>query len=289
MKNIYFGTQPSLIRKKMLNLASHFAHAVTPNLALKTSYKFLVNPFGRRYVDLKELAVDDEFDIETKLGRVHLYYFKGGPKHILISHGWADTTQSMKTIIKNLLVEGYSVWSIDHIGHGKSEGNVSHLLGYIEGLNKAIEFIEKDFGYVHSIIGHSAGALSSLNLDYHTLKNKKVVLLGLPIKFFDSMFKKMDQMGIAKRVLKTLLEDLGNKYQVDWRTLTAHHHTEKFGDNFLLIHCKDDDASSYTNLTEFLMSNDLGHMNLFTTEKLGHRKILRDTKVMDQIVGFLRE
>ncbi len=291
MKQIYFGDGFNSITRGILSYTTAMAHNLVPKLTLKTSYKVLVNPHSRRSVSFKELRPKLQFKVQTKLGKIHLYKFSEGRKCILISHGWGDTSGSFYYLIKFLIDQGYSVWSFDHIGHGQSEGNISHLFGFIEGFKSVLDQLDKWDLNVYGIVAHSMGAAALLNLDKHYLIDKKLFLLSTPIKFFESMFTKMDQAGISKRILKSLLEDVSSQYGRSWKELHPFMHYDKVSalaklDNTLFIHDKDDHDCSYEDLADYVARTN---MPLMTTKELGHRKLLRDNTVFEMIRLKLRE
>lgn len=282
-KSVFFRGKPGPGAKAVLNMATGLAVHLVPDRTLKAAKKLLINPQSRRKVSFKELEPTLELDTPSQFGDVHLYYFAGGEKHILICHGWADTTQSMQTIIKSFVDKGYSVWAMDHVGHGKSEGNESHLFAYIDGLKNAIHTIEYNYAPVIGVVAHSAGAAAVLNLDDDFLKSRKFAVLGIPIKFFESMYNQMEMMGIHHKILTNLLNDLSMSFGLNWQELNPNQHEDKIGDHFLFVHDKDDEISPFDELKSFLKNCT---SKLIVTEGLGHRKILKDEKVINQLVEF---
>ena len=284
-KSIYFKDS-SPKSKTALKALTTVATKVAPALTLQASKRVLTRPSGKRTVEFKHLLPTHEYKVKTRLGDVHLYYFKGGSTQHLVAHGWADTTQSMESVIINALELGHSVWALDHIGHGKSSGKKSHLFAYIEGLKQVIDMVESVHSPIHVLTGHSSGAAAILNLDKEYLKERKVILMGTPIRFFENMSNKLDELGIHPKVLDDLLEDVSKEFQTDWKKLRPMQHKSKLAENFLFIHDEEDKFCPYADLEVFLMNSSA---KSFVTKGLGHRQILWQPRVMQKVSEFLSE
>ncbi len=286
MKQIYFGEGSNKHARRALQLTTSIAYSIAPKLTLKTSYKVLVNPFSRREVKFKDLSPHAELKVATAMGDVHLYKFGQGERNILITHGWADTAGSLYYLIKNYIDKGFTVWTFDHIGHGLSDGNYSHLFGFIDGLNSVLKRLTDLDIEIEALIGHSMGCAAIMNLNKDLIEDKKIVFLAAPIKFFESMFEKMESVGIAKRILRGLLEDVSVEYEKNWRELHPFLHESKVGslNEVLFIHDVNDKDCPYLHVKEY---TDRINVPLMTTEGLGHRKVLRDNNVIKQMNDFI--
>lgn len=285
-KTLYFGSNPNLMLKTILKFTTTVFPVIAPRTSLRTSRKILINPFGPRNRTFKEITPSNEMKVDSYMGKVHLYHFSGGSKHILLCHGWADSSQSLESIIKSFLEQGYSVWAMDHIGHGKSDGKESHLFGYIDGLKNVIHFLEQEDVFLEGIIAHSMGGVALLNLEKSFLEKKKFVLMGAPYMFFESMFEKMNQMGIHQKILTNLLDFISKSYNLEWKALDPKSHKFKIDENFLIIHDKLDDFSPFEDFKNFVTGTKA---KVFVTDNLGHRKILRDQEVRNKLTEFFNE
>ncbi len=257
---------------------------LTPRLSAFLGQKILMRPYGRRSYNSELIQPDNELKILTSLGIVHVNIFGSGNNVIVVSHGWEDNSQSFQHMILSLTEQGYLVAAIDHIGHGKSAGKKSHLLSFIETMNLLVEHFNEERTPVQAIIGHSMGAIATLNLPYNLLSNKKIILISSPIKFFELMFQKVEQVGISRKLLKRVLESISYKYGKNWQQLTAEHHREKLDLNVTFIHDRNDRFAPFDDVKHFLNQEK---NTLITTEGLGHRKILGDTKVIENISQVL--
>ena len=257
---------------------------LTPRFSAFLGKNILMRPYGRRSYKIELIQPEHELNILTSMGIVHVNIFGEGSKVVIVSHGWEDNSQSFQQMILALTKQGYRVAAFDHIGHGKSSGKKSHLLSFIETLNLLTEHFNEEKTPVKAIIGHSMGAIATLNLPFNILKDKKIILISSPIKFFELMFQKVEQVGISRKLLKRVLESISLTYGKTWQQLAAEHHREKLDLGITFIHDRHDRFAPFDDVKHFLNQEK---NTLIATEGLGHRKILGDTKVIENISQVL--
>jgi acylglycerol lipase len=98
---------------------------------------------------------------------------------IILVHGYAEHSGRYLHVIEPLAENGYDVYTLDHRGHGKSEG----MRAYVDGFDAIVADLKSYYDQIAAqhpdstifMIGHSMGALISL---YYTLKHQET-LAGL--------------------------------------------------------------------------------------------------------------
>ena len=107
---------------------------------------------------------------------------------ILLAHGLGEHSGRYGNVVNRLLPRGYTIFALDHRGHGRSEGKRGHITNFSEYLedlktlqNLAKEKTEKNRAV---LIGHSLGGLIALA---YALENQGmlagVVSSGPALKF----------------------------------------------------------------------------------------------------------
>lgn len=285
MKFSYFGH-----KKKSLSLVT-FSQMITatlstvaPKLSTFLGKNILMRPYAKRAYTAEHLVPEKTLNLLTSMGIVHVNLFGQSDKVVIVSHGWADNSESFNFMIESLTNQGYCVAAVDHIGHGKSSGKTSHLLSFIETLEILLDHLNERRFQVDAIIGHSMGAVATLNLPTYLLENKKVILISSPIKFFELMFEKVERVGIAKKMLIQVLESISKQYGKTWRQLGLENHRDKLTLDLTFIHDKEDRYAPFSDLENFLKQEKTP---LLATEGLGHRRILGDTSVIQNITQVL--
>ncbi|WP_019026873.1 alpha/beta hydrolase [Colwellia piezophila] len=285
MKFSYFNNTSSKfgltsISRGLTGLLSTLA----PRFSSFLGENILMKPYGRRQYDFEQIKPATELKLLTSMGIAHVNLFGSGSRVVIVSHGWGDTSKSFQEMILSLTELGYRVAAIDHIGHGKSSGNNSHLLSFIESLELLIEQFNEERIEVEAIIGHSMGAIATLNLPRYLLTSKKIILISSPINFFELMFEKVEQAGISRKLLTRVLESISHKHGKKWQQLTTESNRDKLTLDFTFIHDEQDRYAPFEDVRQFLQQEQT---TLITTQGLGHSRILSDTSVINKIAQVL--
>jgi acylglycerol lipase len=85
---------------------------------------------------------------------------------LLIAHGFAEHSGRYGNAVNHFVPKGYSVYALDHRGHGRSDGarvQVEHFTDYIKDLKTFFDIVRKDNPDKKIfLIGHSMGSAISL-------------------------------------------------------------------------------------------------------------------------------
>ena len=137
---------------------------------------------------------------------------EGEPKAILlIVHGLAEHSGRYMNVVNHFVPSGYAIYGIDHIGHGKSDGErafVERFQDYTKPLKKYFDMI-RDWQPEKPIflIGHSMGGLiSAAYLLEHQDELSGAVLSGQSIKVPDNISQAMIFVG---NMLSTIMPKTG--------------------------------------------------------------------------------
>src|SRR5664279_2222939 len=87
-------------------------------------------------------------------------------KPVLLVHGYGEHSGRYRHVVARLVSSGYAVYTLDHRGHGKSEG----VRAYCDYMNQFVEDLKLYFDRMKAaqpakkrlVLGHSMGALISL-------------------------------------------------------------------------------------------------------------------------------
>jgi alpha-beta hydrolase superfamily lysophospholipase len=118
---------------------------------------------------------------------------EGEPKAaIVIVHGLAEHCGRYMNLVNHFVPHGYAVYGLDHIGHGKSEGQrvfVERFEDFITTLDQFVELVRAwQPAKPLFMVGHSMGGLIGANyLIAHQSKLTGAVLSGPGVKIPDSI------------------------------------------------------------------------------------------------------
>ena len=91
---------------------------------------------------------------------------------LVLSHGVGEHSGRYGNVIERVLPKGFSVWALDHRGHGQSGGKRGHVLNFVQyltDLRLTVELAKKDMpGEMPCfLLGHSMGGLIALYFAQH--------------------------------------------------------------------------------------------------------------------------
>lgn len=269
-------------------LATRAAATVSPRAAGPLAARLWFTPWrivpGERGLarQAEWLKDTEPLSVDTRWGRLAGFAAGSGPV-VLLVHGWGERAASLGAFVAPLTAAGYRVVGIDLPGHGASPG------GRIDGFEiaGAIGDVSEGLGGVHAVVGHSMGAMTTMYAASRGMHPAAVVLLAPSARLdhaLDTFTKLFRLPPNAKAGLKQTID---RRYGSDvWERLSGNALAPDMDVPALIVHDRDD-AQVALDDAEALAAAWPG-ARLVTTEGLGHGRILRDPKVIDEAVSFLR-
>lgn len=242
------------------------------------------------YDDFEGL-VKQEYSFITKKGdRLHGgFYCYDDPnpeKLIVFDHGLGNGHRGYMREIETLCRHGYLVYAFDHTGCGLSEGkNVGGLLGSLADIDDCLDMIKNIPGICEreiSLVGHSRGGFSSLNVINIHPEVKRVVAISafLSLKTMQKQILPWIIFPYRKKLYE--LEKRHNPAYADFSAIET---LEKTTTPVLLIHSLDDSTvSAKLNILslrkqlfnrenlEFVLLNNKGHSPQYTREAAAYKR-----------------
>lgn len=233
---------------------------------------------------------------ESEMEMYHLskqYFLKNGiaafewgdatsPLVILI-HGWNGRGTQLSAFAKPLVEKNFRVVALDGPGHGISPGKMTNPSHYAEFILNAQKELAPDGA--HAVIAHSFGGGCSVLAAKRGLKVKGLVLVASPafydrvVQFFGKAFglNKKAQVEFEKQITAFA----GMK--------PSELNTGLIGSTLnipaLVVHDEGDNAVNYLSATAIV--EVWPGTKLLTTQGLGHRRVLKDSKVIAFVADFI--
>ncbi|WP_374073268.1 alpha/beta fold hydrolase [Bdellovibrio bacteriovorus] len=205
-----------------------------------------------------------------------------GPLVVLI-HGWSGRGTQMGAFAEPLIQKGYRVVALDGPAHGGSEGERTNVGDYAKFLIHA----QKELGPFKAIIAHSFGAGCSVLAASNGLQVEKLVLVAGPSRYEVVVGEYLKFISISPTAQKYFLQSLAQKVGMTAKELNVGNIGNKLQIPALIVHDKDDREVGYAAALE--MKEAWPHAHLLTTSSLGHRRILKDAKVIQQVAEFIEK
>jgi len=212
---------------------------------------------------------------------INLYQYGESPKKVLLAHGWSGRGTQLVKIADELLANGYSTISFDAPAHGKSGTKTTLMPEFIASILE----IEKQFGPIEFAIGHSLGGMSILNAIKQGLKVKKAVIIGSGDIIQDILDQFVSKMELKPEIADMMKMHFEKKHKMDMESYSASLAAQSVDIPVLIIHDENDDEINVK--AAHNIHHNLKKGEILITEKLGHRKILGDKKVIESILNFI--
>lgn len=261
--------------------------AISPTLATKYVRFLFQKPIRHKMPNAEKHLLDDvqiDYLAVPEIGKkIAVYSWGSGNKKALVVHGWSGRATQLYKIINALRDDGYQVVSFDAPAHGMSSGKKTMMPEYI----KTIEKINEVYGPFEVAIGHSMGGISLLNVQGNNHLFNKLVVIGTPdsiFNIFNGFVEKLELKPIVAKKLIAVFEKITGKSIFDFHGSTQ---TKKIKIPTLIIH---DDNDKEVPVTDALNNYKyLKNGELLRTKGLGHNRILKDDKVVQGIMDFIRK
>ena len=209
---------------------------------------------------------------------------KGGVKRILILHGFESSCKNFDAYIKALIKKDYEVLAFDAPGHGVSGGKHITLPLYIEMIT-AIHF---QFGIIQGFMAHSFGGLAVTHF-IEKIPNDASTRLALIAPAtetktaIDSFFRFLQLNEDVRAEFEKIIHAKSGVPSSYFSIPRALQHIKA---SVLWVHDKDDDITPLKDV-EPVIGKNYPNVSFFITEGLGHKKIYRDSRVIQSVVDFL--
>ncbi|MDG1723535.1 MAG: alpha/beta hydrolase [Flavobacteriaceae bacterium] len=210
------------------------------------------------------------------------FEWKNKGEKVLLAHGWSGRGTQLYAIAESLHKKGYHVISFDAPAHGKSTGKITNMLQW----GVAIKTLNNHYGEFDIYIGHSLGSMAILKYCEQASNAKKIITIGSGDQMrtiFDNFIMSVGLKPKTSERMKTYFQD---KYNININEYDASYVVRQQQTPTLIIHDEDDldiNVSCAKNIHK-------QHPNatLMVTKGLGHRRILRDEKVIQKILSFIQ-
>ncbi|HEY6561194.1 MAG TPA: alpha/beta hydrolase [Polyangiaceae bacterium] len=258
-------------------------HQLSPKAALRAAtLSFLETPKRSPPAGPSALRNATRFGVRFGDQEIAAWSIGRGDETVLLVHGWGGRATQMRGFVEPLVEAGYRVVAFDAPGHGASTG--SHLA--LPELAAAVRRVAVVIGPVHAVVAHSFGAAASTLAIAEGLMVERAVLLGPPADELPWFERFADQLGLNARERRELQHAVEGHVGAPFSTLAAESLGPALKLPLLVVHDRDDLEVPWADGAR--IARAAPEASLLTTQGLGHRRILRDARVIREAVRFIR-
>lgn len=256
-----------------------------PNIAARLLAASVLKGRGPRTIDPAQLTWEGLREERVSVNGASVCAYVWGDTQreplVLLAHGWSGWGLQMRHFVRPLRSAGYSVVSFDQVGHGRSTGTHATLAGF----SRRVAAVAKHYGGAHAVIGHSMGGLAAVNALNFGLQPERLVLIAAPTDPLRMMEFITRRAGFSQRGHAAYLKHIESVAQARLHDLrltevAARHHVP-------LLAIYDDHDEDILPINRDTVQSAWRGAQVVRTQKLGHRRIVRDPKVIAQVVAFV--
>jgi hypothetical protein len=204
-----------------------------------------------------------------------------GKRKILLMHGWESRATQMYGLASALVADGCQVIAIDAPCHGRSKGEQSNPVAFAQ----AIVAADQELGPFDGAVGHSMGAVALAIAREAGANLGRYALVSSPACLYDTLIVFCDFMGLSPRCTERFVQHVESEVgrparELDVGLLLADHTPRP-----LLVHDRNDREIPYESVAT--IKRALSDVKIWSSNDLGHRKIVRDPFIASVIRQFV--
>ncbi|MFD7454626.1 alpha/beta hydrolase [Kitasatospora sp. NPDC059827] len=262
---------------------------IAPGLAGRAAFELFRRPLRRSPVRPAEREVHHRAAREPLAvdGRpVVGYRWGSGERPVLLLHGWRSRASRFAPFVPRLRALGLSVLAFDAPGHGDSGGRATSVLEYRELALR----LQDRYGPFEAVVAHSLGVCAAFGALGDGLRAGRLAAVSgvSEVGFFPAAFcAGLGLDATVERALRRRIEqDLFAGDAGVWERYDAARRAAEIGLPVLVLHDEDDDVVPLGQAHRLKRAYG-ERLDLVVTRGLGHRRIVAEPAVVDQVIGFV--
>lgn len=257
---------------------------VSPTLAAHLAVALASRPqkFKRPQRELDQLAQATRITYRGSRGTDNVAWSWGEGPVVIISHGWSSRGSQMASLAMTVADAGFQAVAIDYTAHGDSAGKVVHF----DNISKDLLVLSQQFDDVFALVGHSAGGVMAIAAREMGFVAQRYVVIGAPVAPYPALAAIRKLLKASDAVIEKCKLVFAAHMGVTWEELERGRAFYNGDGPLLLIYDTDDEEVPVEQGEKIqgLWKNS----SLVITEGLGHRRLMWDTKVTQEVVSFLK-
>ncbi|WP_063763240.1 alpha/beta hydrolase [Streptomyces sp. NRRL WC-3742] len=273
----------------LIRTALNGTAALAPGPAGRAAFELFRRPLRRSRVRGTELEIHRSAAVEAlRVNGTSVvgYRWGDGERPVLMLHGWRSRASRFAPYVPRLRELGLSVLAFDAPGHGDSGGRATSVLEY---RHLALQLQDR-YGPFEAVLAHSLGVCAAFGALADGLRAGRLAAVSgvSSVGFFPAAFCAGLELNAAvERQLRLRIEE--SLFAGDagaWERYDAALQAEAVGLPVLVVHDEDDRVVPLGQAHRLHRAYG-DRLDLIVTQGLGHRRIVTEPTIVDQVIGFI--
>ena len=227
------------------------------------------------------LGIGSKFQINVHEKTIQGWKWGEGPA-ILLVHGWNGRGIQFFKFFELIRQAGFAIITFDAPAHGESSGTTS---SYFEWTDTVREFLNPQNGFdIRGIIGHSLGGSAVINALSKENAAVPCALIAPALKLTDIMLNTFRMYGIPAVIYAKVIEDYEHRFGYTLEGDNPADLIPGINTDLLIVHDRLDETVPFSDSQE--CAGVLPRVRLHSTSGLGHKRILKDRKMIELITEY---
>lgn len=281
----FYRSSPGI---RLFRCALGASQRLWPSLAVRAAYRLFGTPLPPKWLN-RRVPWDASWRIERwPFERASVtVYSRSAASHgpvALLAHGWGGHARQMLPLAEALIQQGLHPVLIEMPAHGRSAGSVSNLPQFARAIEYVAARLLQEGHALRAVVAHSLAANAAAYAAGRGLAAERLVLVAPPAspREYTRLFAHVFGLSEATRAA------MQDRIEAREGILMPQFEPDAAGPRIrvptLVVHDREDSINRFADGVAFAQA--IGGAQLFATEGLGHRRLLKDAQVLGKVAIF---
>ncbi len=269
--------------KKLIPFFINKLSVLSPYLASRCAFELFCRPVKTNRAPQEKDFWQSGVDLNLPSGRAAKSWGEGPMVWLL--HGWGSRGSTFYKIVPDFVKAGFQVVAWDGPAHGDSPEKKVNIIKYAQAVADDLKFATSEKKLV-AVVGHSFGGASLAVLNRFMTLPTHLVIIGSPteIPIVFSNFKRLIRLGDRAFELMVAKAEKIIGGSISSTSLLGNDLSKQT--KVLIIHDEKDKEVPFQRFEK--LKNTWSGGEFYSTQGLGHRRIIKSSLVAKKIIGFIQ-
>ncbi|MES2361360.1 MAG: alpha/beta hydrolase [Pseudomonadota bacterium] len=282
----YYGASPMT---RIFRWGLGASQQLWPALAVRAAYRLFGTPLPPKWLSRRRRWSPDwqiaPWPFEDASLTLYTRRTTSTAPVVLLLHGWGGHAGQMLALADEVLKQRLQPVMVEMPAHGRSRGATSNLPQFARALDYVAARLLQQGHTLHAVVAHSLAANAGAYAASRGLAASRLVLLAPPASPLEYTRLFAHVFGLRE----TTRAAMQRRIEAREGILMPQFEPAAVGPRIrmptLVVHDRQDSINRFADGVAY--SQSIEGARLLATEGLGHRKILKDSAVLQQVAAFL--